>query len=76
MREDVGLIVEITKLSEKAKDAGHFYEFLLESCEKLFDNELEQVVFEDQMRYMFGIKVCTTIKSEYRGDIRANGLLP
>lgn len=60
VREEVGLIVEITKLSEMAKDAGHFYEFFLESCEKLFDNELEQIVFEDQMRYMFGIKVRVT----------------
>ena len=57
VREDVGLLVEITKLSERAKDAGHFYDFFLESCEKLFDNEVEQVAFEDQMRYMFGIKV-------------------
>ena len=51
------MLVEITQLSERAKDAGHFYDFFLESCEKLFDNEVEQVAFEDQMRYMFGIKV-------------------
>ena len=35
----------------------HSYELLLESCELLFDNEVEQQVFEDQMRYMFGTKV-------------------
>jgi hypothetical protein len=37
--------------------AEHFYDLMLESCERLFENEIEQQVFEDQMRYMFGIKV-------------------
>jgi len=36
--------------------AEHFYDLMLESCERLFDNDIEQQVFEDQMRYMFGIK--------------------
>jgi len=39
---------------ERFADAAHFYEFLLESCEKLFDNEIEIPLFEDQMRFMFG----------------------
>jgi len=43
-------------LGERASHAEHFYDLLLESCERLFDNELEQNVFEDQMRFMFGIK--------------------
>ncbi|KAF8634812.1 hypothetical protein AX17_004064 [Amanita inopinata Kibby_2008] len=34
----------------------HLYELLLESCERLFDNEIEQHVFEDQMRQVFGIQ--------------------
>jgi paired amphipathic helix protein Sin3a len=37
-------------------NAGHFYGLMLESCERLFDNELEQTAFEDQMRHMFGVK--------------------
>ncbi|ESK96394.1 histone deacetylase sin3 component [Moniliophthora roreri MCA 2997] len=37
-------------------NAGHFYALMLESCERLFDNELEQNAFEDQMRHMFGVK--------------------
>ncbi|KAF7330400.1 Histone deacetylase complex, SIN3 component [Mycena venus] len=41
---------------DQATNAEHFYDLLLESCERLFDNELEQNVFEDQMRFMFGIK--------------------
>ncbi|KIK06012.1 hypothetical protein K443DRAFT_674585 [Laccaria amethystina LaAM-08-1] len=36
--------------------AEHYYELMLESCERLFDNELEQHAFEDQMRGMFGTK--------------------
>lgn len=42
---------------ERFADAAHFYEFLLESCEKLFDNEIEVPLFEDQMRFMFGPRV-------------------
>lgn len=42
---------------ERFADAAHFYELLLESCEKLFDNEIEVPLFEDQMRFMFGPRV-------------------
>lgn len=51
-------IANITKLDERAAHAEHFYDLMLESCERLFDNEIEQHVFEEQMRYMFGVKVC------------------
>ncbi|KAF8624979.1 hypothetical protein AX15_005613 [Amanita polypyramis BW_CC] len=34
----------------------HFYELLLETCERLFDNEIEQQVFEDQMQRVFGLQ--------------------
>lgn len=36
---------------------ANLYEFMLATCERLFDNEIEQNMFEDQMRYMFGVKV-------------------
>ncbi|RDB18702.1 Paired amphipathic helix protein pst1 [Hypsizygus marmoreus] len=36
--------------------AEHYYDLLLESLERLFDNEIEQHAFEDQMRFMFGVK--------------------
>ncbi|KAF9075605.1 hypothetical protein BDP27DRAFT_1315333 [Rhodocollybia butyracea] len=45
---------------ERKADAAHFYDILLQSCERLFDNEIEQAAFEDQMRGMFGIKVSLT----------------
>lgn len=51
-------IANIAKLDERAAHAEHFYDLMLESCERLFDNEIEQHVFEEQMRYMFGVKVC------------------
>ena len=47
-----------SSLADKHANAAHYYELLLESCERLFDNELEQSAFEDQMRHMFGVKVC------------------
>ncbi|KIJ29114.1 hypothetical protein M422DRAFT_54338 [Sphaerobolus stellatus SS14] len=36
--------------------AEHFYSHLLECCEKLFDNVIDQATFEDTARYMFGMK--------------------
>lgn len=51
------MLADLSKLGDRANDASHFYDLLLESCEKLFDNELEQGAFEDQLRYMFGIQV-------------------
>ncbi|KAH7918661.1 hypothetical protein BV22DRAFT_1076029 [Leucogyrophana mollusca] len=42
--------------ADRAANAEHFYELMLESCERLFDGEIDQGVFEEQMRYMFGVK--------------------
>ncbi|KAJ7726062.1 hypothetical protein DFH07DRAFT_246063 [Mycena maculata] len=47
---------DYVNLGERAAHAEHFYDLLLESCERLFDNEVEQHVFEEQMRFMFGIQ--------------------
>ncbi|KXN85581.1 Paired amphipathic helix protein pst1 [Leucoagaricus sp. SymC.cos] len=46
----------ITSFGEKVKNPEHLYELLLASCERLFDNEIEQHAFEDQIRFMFGTK--------------------
>ncbi|KAI9451486.1 hypothetical protein F5148DRAFT_1378838 [Russula earlei] len=35
--------------------AFQYYELMLETCERLFDNQVEQLAFEDQMREMFGL---------------------
>lgn len=52
MRADQDLQVDRSTAAEQ------YYDLLLESCERLFDNEVEPHAFEDQMRYMFGTKVC------------------
>ncbi|KIK97291.1 hypothetical protein PAXRUDRAFT_825100 [Paxillus rubicundulus Ve08.2h10] len=49
-------IAQLAQLDERADHAEHFYDLMLESCERLFDNEIDQHVFEEQMRFMFGFK--------------------
>ncbi|KAH7914733.1 hypothetical protein BJ138DRAFT_1170371 [Hygrophoropsis aurantiaca] len=51
-------IFALTKeaLGDPDDDRKLVYMYLLEACEKLFDNELEQGVFEEQMRWFFGSK--------------------
>ena len=59
---------------ERFADAAHFYEFLLESCEKLFDNEIEVPLFEDQMRFMFGPRVSFFVaRSPFGADLWPTG---
>lgn len=57
LAERLGLLADVAKLGDRMHDASFFYELTLESCEKLFDNELDQNAFEEQLRYMFGIHV-------------------
>jgi paired amphipathic helix protein Sin3a len=35
--------------------AFQYYELMLETCNRLFDNQVEQLIFKDQMREMFGL---------------------
>lgn len=49
-----------TNLGGRSATAEHYYDLLLESLERLFDNEIEQHAFEDQMRFMFGPKVAAS----------------
>ncbi|KAK0449645.1 uncharacterized protein EV420DRAFT_1646964 [Desarmillaria tabescens] len=46
----------IESMGDPNANASHFYELMLESCERVFDNEVEQAAFEEQMRLMFGVK--------------------
>lgn len=36
---------------------AHFYGYLLDACEKLFEGEMDQATFEENMRFLFGTKV-------------------
>ena len=40
----------------------HFYGYLLDALEKLFENDLDQATFEENMRFLFGTKVRLSIK--------------
>ncbi len=45
-------------LNERAKDDTNVvYMYLLDACEKVFANELDQISFEEHMRWFFGNKV-------------------
>ena len=59
-----GIEAQLGKISDRLKLGAtrHYYDLMLESCEKLFDNELEPNVFEEMMRYMFGLKVGHLVK--------------
>ncbi|CDZ97936.1 Histone deacetylase complex, SIN3 component [Phaffia rhodozyma] len=43
-------------LMEGSNPPAQFYEHLLDLCEKLFDNEIDQAGFEENMRHMYGTK--------------------
>ena len=53
----LGALADLATLGESGNGAAHFYELMLEFCEKLFDNTLEQHIFEDRLRCMFGMGV-------------------
>lgn len=36
---------------------AHFYGYLLDACEKLFEGEMDQAMFEENTRFLFGTKV-------------------
>ncbi|KAK0433825.1 uncharacterized protein EV420DRAFT_1481708 [Desarmillaria tabescens] len=46
----------IQSMSNPNANVSHFYELMLESCKCVFDNEVEQAAFEEQMQLMFGVK--------------------
>lgn len=60
---------------QRSSNAEHYYHFMLESIERLFENDIEQHLFEDQMRSMFGIKVCyISYDSSSKADIIAGSV--
>lgn len=54
---------QLAQLDERVAHAEHYYDLMLESCERLFDNEIDQHAFEEQMRSMFGYRVCFRLPS-------------
>ncbi|KAI0931347.1 hypothetical protein AcW2_000258 [Taiwanofungus camphoratus] len=48
--------VEAVGESRTGETPNVLYMYLLDACEKVFDNELDQATFEEQMRWFFGTK--------------------
>jgi paired amphipathic helix protein Sin3a len=40
---------------------SHFYAYLLDACEKVFEGEMDQSTFEENMRFLFGTKVSRAV---------------
>ncbi|KAL5498737.1 hypothetical protein ACEPAH_2092 [Sanghuangporus vaninii] len=51
---------KLAELKKRESPAAQFYPFLLETCERLFDNSIDQQAFEDITRHMFGTKAYVT----------------
>lgn len=47
--------------SASGEEPNVLYMYLLEACEKVFENELDQATFEEHMRWFFGSKVIRLI---------------
>lgn len=61
-------IPQFVQLDERITHAEHYYDLILESCERLFDNEIDQHAFEEQMRFMFGYRVSFCSPSQFHVD--------
>ena len=53
-----GVLKQATETFGRGKSDGSvLYLYLLDACEKVFENELDQATFEEHMRWFFGTKV-------------------
>ena len=63
LASDLGILMnepadqKLAEIQRRPSPAAYFYPFLLESCERLFDNAIDQQTFEEITRHMFGTKV-------------------
>ena len=48
---------QLGPLEGQMRPESHFYAYLLDACEKLFEGEMDQANFEENMRFLFGTKV-------------------
>ena len=54
---DLGLAVPIPSVDDPHVPRGkHYYDYMLELCEKYFELEIDSQTFEENLRYMWGIK--------------------
>jgi len=50
-------LLETVRGHSVGEETNVLYMYLLDACEKLFDNEMDQATFEEHMRWFFGTKV-------------------
>jgi len=53
---ELGLSLPVGVVDTGDNPAEHYYEFALELAEKLFDGDVDQQTYEEQLRYMGGIR--------------------
>jgi paired amphipathic helix protein Sin3a len=53
--------------------AFQYYELMLETCEWLFNNQMEQLIFKDQMREMFGLHASFPAHSPWLSSDTSSG---
>lgn len=53
---ELGLATTVPVIDGGQNPAEHYYEHALDLAEKLFDGEMDQQTYEEQLRYMGGIK--------------------
>jgi paired amphipathic helix protein Sin3a len=57
-----GVLKQATETFGRGQPEGNvLYLYLLDACEKVFENELDQATFEEHMRWFFGTKVLPTL---------------
>ncbi len=61
-----GVLEQILR-DHNTEDDEALYQYMLEACEKLFMNELDQATFEEHMRWFFRTKVRTHPASDRPG---------
>lgn len=53
---ELGLSLPVGVVDTGDNPAEHYYEYALELAEKLFDGDVDQQTYEEQLRYMGGIR--------------------
>lgn len=50
----ISLLENTSANGQEAPPSAHYYDYLLELCERLFEGEIDQNLFEESLRWMFG----------------------
>ena len=54
---DLGLAVPVFKIDDPDAPRGKtYYEYMLELCERYFESEIDSQTYEENLRYMWGVK--------------------